>query len=113
MKYKLYDLEVTIVGDPTTFNCSHRPGDGLFIRGENVYFKSGTQYFSHYALASLMPFFAAKQRANQKSDFMFYESDIACPDPQCGAVFRFKRLTKRTYEYQSIADLSYNRESNE
>ncbi len=109
MKYYLYDLEITTVGDPHKFNCSHRVGDALVVKGENISFKTGTKQFSHYTLAALMPFIAAKQRADQEKDFMYFETDIACSDPQCGANFRFKRLRKRTYDYQPKMDLSYNK----
>lgn len=102
MKYYLYDLEITTAGDPKTFNCSHVVDEGLVIKGENMSFKPGTKQFSHYMLATLVPYIAAKQRADQESDFMYFESDIACPDPMCGAVFRFKRVTKREYEYTPI-----------
>jgi|SRR5690606_18241859 uncharacterized repeat protein (TIGR04076 family) len=102
MNYQLFDLEIETVGDPKTFNCSHKVSEGLLVRGENVTFKPGTEQFSHYALASLAPYIAAKQRASDKSDFMFFETDIACPDPQCGALFRFKRLDRRMYEYSPI-----------
>lgn len=105
MKYQLYDLEVTTVGDPSTFNCSHIVGQGLLVRGENIMFKQNTQQFSHYALAGLMPFIAAKQRANQDTDFMFFESDIACLDPQCGARFRITRQGKKTYHYLEEDDV--------
>ncbi len=100
MKYQLFDLEIVTVGDPASFNCSHKVGEGLIVRGENISFKPGTESFSHYALAALLPFIAAKQRANAKNDWMSYETDIACPDPQCGARFRFKRLARTTYQYQ-------------
>src|SRR3989344_450961 len=99
MKYQLFDLIIETTGDSKTFNCSHRVGDGLLVKGENITFKPGTKQFSHYALASLMPYVAAKQRASEKSDFMYFESDIACPDPLCGARFRFNRLGKSTYSY--------------
>jgi uncharacterized repeat protein (TIGR04076 family) len=99
MKYKLFDLEVDTVGDPLTFNCSHALGEGLRVHGENILFKLGTKQFSHYALASLMPYLAAKQRAQDKSDWMYFESEIACPDPQCGARFTIKRLGSKEYEY--------------
>ena len=99
MKYKLYDLAIEVVGDPATFNCSHRLGDGLLVRGENLYLKPGTEYFSHYALAALMPFIAAKQRTTQAADWMYFETDIACPDPQCGARFRFSRTGRHVREY--------------
>jgi len=99
MKYDLYDLEIQTTGDPASFNCSHKAGDTLIIRGENLEFKPGTEAFSHYALATLIPYIAAKQRAQSETDWMYYESDIACPDPQCGARFRFKRIGKSTYSY--------------
>jgi uncharacterized repeat protein (TIGR04076 family) len=99
MKYYLFDLEVTTTGNPKTFNCSHKLGDGLIIKGENMYFLPDTKHFSHYAIATLVPYIAAKQRADQESDFMYFETDIACPDPLCGARFSFKRTVKREYEY--------------
>lgn len=99
MQYKLYDLEIETIGDPAQFNCSHKVGDGLLVKGENILFKQGTKQFSHYVLATLMPYIAAKQRVEQQSDWMYYETDIACPDPQCGAKFRFKRTSKTAYNY--------------
>lgn len=99
MKYKLYDLEITTVGDPATFNCSHVVGEGLIVEGENVRFKNGTKQFSHYVLASLMPYISAKQRTQDKSDWMFFEDEISCPDPKCGARFVFKKLRRRQLKY--------------
>lgn len=99
MKYQLYDIQIETVGDQATFNCSHRVGDALVVRGENISFAEGTTYFSHYALASLIPYIAAKQRAEQPDDWMRFESEIACPDPQCGARFRFVCGRRRIYEY--------------
>jgi uncharacterized repeat protein (TIGR04076 family) len=102
MKYRLFDLQIETIGNPRTFNCSHKLGDGLLVKGENIMFKPGTKQFSHYVLASLVPYIAAKQRADQKTDFMYFESEIACPDPKCGALFRFKRLKRREYDYTPI-----------
>lgn len=99
MKYYLFDLEITTTGDPKTFNCSHVVGQGLVVKGENIAFKSGTKHFSHYVLATLVPYIAAKQRADQESDFMYFESEIACPDPRCGARFSIRRVAKHEYEY--------------
>lgn len=99
MKYYLYDLKVTVVGDPSTYNCSHRLGEGLEVKGENFSFVEGTTFFSHYAFAALVPFIASKQRVSDKNDWMLYENTIACPDPQCGARFKIERLKQRVYEY--------------
>jgi uncharacterized repeat protein (TIGR04076 family) len=99
MKYTLFDLDITTIGDPTTFNCSHVVGDGFTVRGENLAFKTGTTQFSHYVLASLAPYLAAKQRTTDKADWMYFEDTISCPDPQCGALFAIKRTAAKTYEY--------------
>jgi len=99
MKYRLFDLEITTIGDPKTFNCSHIVGDGCIVQGENIMFKSDTTHFSHYVLASLMPYIAAKQRTTDKADWMYFENTIACPDPQCSALFVIKRTALKTYEY--------------
>lgn len=103
MKYYLYDLRIETVDDPAAFNCSHKPEDALIVQGENISFAPGTAHFSHYALASLMPYIAAKQRADQESDWMKFESNIACPDPLCGARFRFIRTRRQAYDYEPIA----------
>lgn len=100
MKYQLYDLEIVTVGDPVTFNCSHVAGEGMIIEGENIRFKPGTSKFSHYVLATLMPYIAAKQRATNEADWMKFESDIACPDPQCGARFSIRQTKQRDYDYE-------------
>jgi uncharacterized repeat protein (TIGR04076 family) len=102
MKYQLFDLIIETIGDPKSFNCSHRVGDGLIVQGENIMFKPETTQFSHYVLASLAPYIAAKQRANQETDFMYFETEISCPDPKCGALFRFKRLESQEYEYTPL-----------
>jgi len=101
MNYTLYDLEITVTGDPETFNCSHTVSDGLIIKGENLSFKAGTEQFSHYALATLTPYIAAKQRCRDEQDWMFYESVIACPDPACGAQFNIARIGESVYSYET------------
>ena len=103
MNYYLYDLEIITIGDPKTFNCSHKLGNGLEVKGENIYFKKGTKQFSHYVLVSLIPYIAAKQRSEDFHDWMFFESEIACPDPKCGARFSIKRMGRRVYKYEPIS----------
>jgi len=99
MKYKLNDIRVITVGDMSTFNCSHKVGEGFVCKGENLSFAKGTKSLSHFVLASLMPYIAAKQRVRDDADWMEFETDIACPDPKCGARFRFEIIGKSTYEY--------------
>jgi len=99
MNYRLNNIRVTTVGDASTFNCSHKAGEGFLCNGENLSFLPGTKRFSHFVLASLMPYIAAKQRVRDKADWMQSETDIACPDPKCGAKFQFEIVGKSMYEY--------------
>jgi len=36
------------------------------------------------------------------NDFISTDADIACPDPNCGALFRIKRIRKRTFKHSDI-----------
>lgn len=102
MKYKLYDLMIVTEGKSEDFNCSHVVGEGLIVEGENIRFVEGTKQFSHYVLATLMPYISAKQRVQDKNDWMYFESTISCPDPNCGAIFRFITLDEKVYSYSPI-----------
>jgi uncharacterized repeat protein (TIGR04076 family) len=95
-EFTLYDLEVSVVGDPKTFVCSHRVGVAFNIIGENLTFIQNRQ-FSLYALAALLPLLPAKQRASHKNDWMTSDALVACPDPYCGAQFEIKRIGTTTF----------------
>lgn len=59
--FELYDLKVTVVGNPTDFVCSHQLGDYFLVEGENLVFPQ-THSFSMYSLSALLPLLPAKQR---------------------------------------------------
>jgi uncharacterized repeat protein (TIGR04076 family) len=94
--FHLYDLKVEVIEGSTPFVCSHKVGDAFEARGENLYFTSG-QPFSLYALAALLPLIPAKQRPLNEFDWMATDHIIACPDPHCGARFKFSRIGKREF----------------
>ena len=50
-------------------------------------------------LAALLPLLPAKQRPTHPNDWMTTDSDIACPDVHCGAVFRILRTGTRTFRH--------------
>lgn len=97
-EFELWDLRVEIVGDANTMVCSHRPGDYFTVSGENLALPPG-QTFSLYALAAILPLLPAKQRVTHANDWMTTDSDIACPDPYCGARFRITRTGKTTFRH--------------
>lgn len=100
-KFILYDLRVEVVGGRGQFVCNHKGGDYFELKGENLSIPKGMT-FTIYALAALLPLLPAKQRMTDPADFMTTDTDVACPDPNCGAIFRIKRLKKRIFRHSNV-----------
>lgn len=96
--FELFDLKVTVAEPRFPMVCSHRVGDGFRVEGENLVFPEKTS-FSMYALAALLPLLPAMQRTTDENDWMTTDSLIACPDPNCGALFRIERTGRRTFRH--------------
>lgn len=92
--FVLYDLKVEVVEGDRPMVCSHRAGDYFLVQGENLVFPENTS-FSMYALSAILPLLPAKQRPLDSNDWMLTDTEIACPDPNCGARFRITRTEKR------------------
>jgi len=92
--FDLYDLKVEVTAGDRPFVCSHRVGDYFLVQGENLVFPEGCR-FSMYALSALLPLLPAKERPLQANDWMLSDALIACPDPNCGALFRITRTGLR------------------
>jgi uncharacterized repeat protein (TIGR04076 family) len=99
--FELYDLRVEVVATDRPMVCGHRAGDWLELRGEDLTFPAG-QPFSIYALAALLPILPAKQRPTHPHDWMTTDTEIACPDPNCGARFRIARIGTRTFRHRDV-----------
>ncbi len=99
--FQLYDLRVDVIATERPMVCSHRAGDSFLVEGENLRFPDG-QAFSLYALAALLPLLPAKQRVTHDHDWMTTDTDIACPDPNCGARFRITRTGVRTFRHSEV-----------
>ena len=99
--FELYDLKVEIVKGEKPFVCSHHEGDYFLVQGENLLFPDNGS-FSMYALASLLPLLPAKQRITDPNDWMSTDAYVACPDPNCGALFRITRTGKRVFRHGEV-----------
>ena len=99
--FELYDLRVEVVATDRPMVCGHRAGDTFEVRGEALTVPAG-QSFSMYALAALLPLLPAKQRATDPHDWMTTDTDVACPDPNCGARFRISRIGIRTFRHRDV-----------
>lgn len=95
--FDLYDLAVEVVLRPgSEFVCDHQEGLAFRVVGEDLIFEQPAR-FSMYALATLLPYLPAKQRPTDANDWMTTDTDIACPDPNCGALFRITRTDRSTF----------------
>ena len=99
--FTLYDLRVEVVEGEREMVCSHRVGDHFELSGENLSFPPG-QTFPLYPLAAILPLLPAKQRETHANDWMTTDTDIACPDPNCGAVFRITRTGTSTFRHSEV-----------
>jgi uncharacterized repeat protein (TIGR04076 family) len=101
--FTLYDLRVeVVVGDGHgEMVCNHRLGDWFELSGEDLSFPPG-QTFPLYPLAALLPLLPAKQRRTDPNDWMTTDTDVACPDPNCGARFRITRVGERTFRHGEV-----------
>lgn len=100
-KFTLYDLRVEVIKGKGKFVCNHKVGDYFELSGENLSIPAG-QTFTIYALGSLLALLPAKQRLTDPNDFMTTDTDVACPDPNCGAIFRITRVRKKTFRHNEV-----------
>ena len=100
-EFTLWDLRVEVVAGDREMVCNHQVGDFFELSGENLTFPPG-QSFPLYPLAALLPLLPAKQRDTHPNDWMTTDTDIACPDPNCGALFRISRTGRRTFRHGEV-----------
>jgi uncharacterized repeat protein (TIGR04076 family) len=96
-EFTLYDLTVEVDRrEDRAFVCGHTEGPAFKVSGEDIIFDAPAA-FSLYALAALLPLLPGMQRAADEADWMSAETDVACPDAACGAVFRIRRAGRRVF----------------
>ena len=95
--FVLYDLRVEVIEPRGPMVCAHVVGDYFELSGERLSMPHNT--FSIYALATLLPLLPAKQRKTHPNDWMSTDEVIACPDPNCGGLFRITRTQERTFSH--------------
>jgi len=99
--FTLYDLRIEVVASEKPMVCNHKAGDYFELSGENLRFPPG-QTFPLYPLAALLPLLPAKQRMTDPNEWSTTDTDIACPDPNCGGIFRITRTGTRTFRHGEV-----------
>lgn len=97
-EFELYDLRVEVIANRGRMRCRERLGDYFEVKSGTISMPDG-QGFPLFAMAALLPLLPAKQRPTHPNDWMTTDSDIACPDVHCGAVFRISRRGRRTLHH--------------
>lgn len=100
--FELYDIKVEVLNNGIKpMVCNHHVGDSFYLSGENLALPTG-QTFPIYCLAALIPIITIKQRDTNPNDWISTDSEIACPDINCGGVFKISRLGKKTFYHHQV-----------
>ncbi len=100
--FDLYDLRVTVERIDGRGVCGLEVGDYFELTESNRLKIPAGKHFCIYALSSVLPLLAAKQRELAADDWMAHDSLIACPDPDERLIMRIERLEKRTLNSEDL-----------
>jgi uncharacterized repeat protein (TIGR04076 family) len=102
MTFDLYDLRVTVERIEGRSVCGLSVGDYFELTESSRLRIPDGKHFCIYALSSVLPLLAAKQRELAAGDWMASDSLIACPDPDERLIMRVERIAKRTLESSDL-----------
>jgi uncharacterized repeat protein (TIGR04076 family) len=92
---RLYDLRITVERIEGRSVCGLQVGDYFELTESSRLRIPAGRHFCIYALQSVLPFLAAKQRELAASDWLAQDSHVACPDPDERVVMRIDRIGRR------------------
>ena len=88
---QLWDLRVTVESIEGRSVCGLAVGDYFELTNSSHLTIPAGRHFCVYALASVLPLLAAKQRTLEEDDWLEHESLVCCPDPDERLVMRIER----------------------
>jgi uncharacterized repeat protein (TIGR04076 family) len=98
----LYDLRVTVERVEGRSVCGLAVGDYFELTESSRLRIPDGHHFCIFALASVLPLLAAKQRKLPKGDWLETESLVACPDPDERLVMRIERIRRRRIPTEAL-----------
>jgi uncharacterized repeat protein (TIGR04076 family) len=93
---ELYDLRVTVERIEGRSVCGLAVGDYFEVTESSRLRVPAGRHFCIYALQSVLPLLAAKQRQLPDGDWLEQDSHVACPDPDERVIMRIERIGRRT-----------------
>ena len=101
-EFMLYDLRVTVVSIEGESVCGMQVGDYFELTESSRLRLPPGQHFCVYALASVLPFLAARQRELEANDWLARDSLITCPDPEERLVLQIERRQRRLLDSDEL-----------
>lgn len=99
---EVYDLRVTVDRIEGRSVCGMAVGDYFELTDSaHVRIPDG-RHFCVWALASVLPFLAAKQRDLPEGDWLASDALFCCPDPEERLVMRVQRTGKRRIDSSEL-----------
>ena len=93
---ELYDLRVIVERIEGRSVCGLAVGDYFEVTESSRLQIPAGRHFCIYALQSVLPLLAAKQRQLPDGDWLEEDSHVACPDPDERVIMRIERIGRRT-----------------
>ena len=94
----LFDLRVTVDRIEGRSVCGMRVGDHFeLVKSSQLRIPAG-RHFCVFALQSVIPLLAAKQRQLPADDWLETDSLVCCPDPDERLIMRIERIGQRVLD---------------
>lgn len=100
--FELYDLRITVSEIRGESVCGMSVGDYFEITESNRLRIPDGQHFCIYALNSVIPLIAAKQRDLAENDWLTKDSHVVCPDPDEQLIMKIERIGKRQLDSDEL-----------
>lgn len=100
--FELYDLRVTVVAIEGRSVCGLQVGDYFELTESCRLRIPPDKHFCVYALSSVLPLLAAKQRQLAMGDWLERDSLVACPDPDERLIMQIERIARRTLDSDNL-----------
>ena len=94
----LFDLRVTVERIEGRSVCGMRVGDYFELVNSSWLRIPPDRHFCVFALQSVIPLLAAKQRQLPADDWLETDSLVCCPDPDERLIMRIERTTERVLD---------------
>lgn len=99
---RLHDLRVTVERIEGRSVCGLQVGDCFELTESSRLRIPDGKHFCVFALQSVLPFLAAKQRELAEEDWLAQDSLVACPDPDERVVMRIERIGGRVLRTEDL-----------